>query len=469
MSEQKGRIENTSLQTDIESVLNNPKRGVKWAYVTATIHTAVEDIEVPKVMSLDFISNFDSETSGYGVLRCFVPKGDFNYRIYPCRDNLEVSLTFKELSEGGGEITSTILVDRYKAVFKSDSNPAPMTGTEANRPIEDLNVGSIQELEFELQELFEEVYRFVNLDGSYAGNTPQQILEAAIPDNLNKIRIGGKSVIDAVHVVEPDNKEPLRQLAIPRGVLAKDVPGWLQEKSKGVYTNGIGNFIARFKELVTWFVYPLYDLERFNKDNEKLIIYFGPQDRYAGVDNTYRVEGKTTYIVTTSNPGVKDTAGNSGLNYGSGFRLADSKGTTTKPATITEDGIKADSRRYNTELVNKGRKDQLNFARVVSSKSNFFIESSRIVGKEQSIINIQWDYADPNLIYPGMPCKCVFMVQGEYVEKFGTVLGCLTSIRPVGNPMTSTVYKRDVELKISMEALELNPGLQDGQTFGDRN
>lgn len=450
---QTGRIEYGPLFEDISSVIGVDDQRNKWVHISAIVHTLKEDIPVLKILHDQTKADYANETSGYGNINFLLLLGDYVYRLYPQRDNLEITIKTRYLYGDGVEDVERRKSIRSKLLLDHKANPPVFGGTDANRDIETLNQGGVAEIKGELQELFEEVYRIVPVSGTYPDTSAQELLEGTIPHRLNLLKGANRDTVEARHIVEPDNKAKYRQLVIPEGVMAKDLPGWLQEHGKGVYSFGIGNFIEQYKTKRTWFVYPLYDTSRFDKDVERMVIYFAPQERFMGIDNTYRTEGKVTYIVTTTTPPMSDNAGNADLNRGIGFRYTDQQALMTKPAVLDEGKTVASYRNVNTEVIHKGRKDQLNYARTVGSMTNQFMHVSRINRNQLALIDINWEYSDPGLVYPAMPCKCVFMHQGRYTEKRGVLLSKYTVRRVVGNPVTTDRYKVDTQLRIMMEPL----------------
>lgn len=464
----KGRIENSALLSDIKSVTEADYSPTKYVYVSGTLHNTLEDVPIPKVLLFQEVAKYVEETSGYSLITFIMGQGDYTYRLYPFRDNLEFTVRRKKLYSGGREDPSSIYYERFKAVFIHEDNPTVSMSNEGNRPIEELNTMGIVEVRLELRARYEEAYSIVTADGNYAGETAKSILETVIPYNLNKVRVDWRPLVEAIHVAEPENKEVYRQLPLPRGTLIKDIPGYLQEKGKGVYTRGIANFIDVYKGKRTWFVFPPCDVDLFKKDVERMVIFFAPQDRFFGVENTYRVEGKILYVVTTSTPPIQDTAGNRQLNSGAGYRFTAQESITSKPAEVNDGKIKLDPRRLNTEMVNKGRRDGLNYAPVVNNTSNQYLMMSRVLMATLTTLNVKWEYGDNSLIYPGMPVQCVFMNQGVYTKKHGIVAARLATSKIVGNPMTSETYKLDIELKLAIEPInELPTERSEGESYGD--
>lgn len=468
MSTDLGRIENSALIADIKSVTEADFATTQFVYVTGTIHTEKEDIPVAKIYLFQEVAKYVEETSGYGLITFIMGRGDYTHRLYPYRDNLEFSIKRKRLFKSGQEDPRATYYERFKAVFVHTENPSVQMSNEGNRTIDELNQMGILEVKLELQTRFEEAYRIVTADGSYNGETAKSILEAVIPYQLNQVRVDGRPIVEAIHVDEPENKDAYRQLIVRGGTLVRDLPGWLQEKGRGVYTKGIANFIDLFKKKRTFFVFPPYDTSRFFKDVERMVIFFAPQDRFYGIEKTYRVEGKVLYVVTTSTPPVRDNSNNSQLNSGAGYRFTNQEAIMSKPANLKDGKVIADTRKTNTEVVDKGRADGLNYAPVISNRSNQYMAMSRVVRGNLTQVNVTWEYGDIDLIYPGMPVQCVFMNQGAYLKKTGNVVARLGTTKAVGNPMTSEFFKLDIELQLMIEQMDETPStVASGEVYGD--
>src|SRR5690606_10321837 len=102
--------------------------------------------------------------------------------------------------------------------------------------------------------------------------------------------------IDAIDIVEPHNEEKIKHIIFPNNTPVLAVPTFMQERHTGVYTGGIGNYLQVYKGKRTWFVYPLFDITRFDEPVEKVIFYSVPSQQYEGMDKTFRVDDKTVHI-----------------------------------------------------------------------------------------------------------------------------------------------------------------------------
>lgn len=463
-----GNIENTPLWIDIFSILSkgNSKRQL---HISAIIHNEKEDFPVIKILLLENKRDYYRSTGEYSNLTVFMTASDYLYRVIPFRDHLEISLkltVFFDKDVKGKDKKSEIV--RYKALISFDKNSLPTSENISNRERNELNLLPPVTVMFELQDRNEEVLRLKTIDGTFNNVGVEAMLKSSFLDSLSDVKIDGKPVVEVVDVVPPDNKKSLMNLVIPSGTLVRDLPGFLQEKSKGIYKTGLGSFFQRYKNKPTWFVYPLHDKDRFKTDVVKLVIYSIPPEKMPGMNNTYRTEGKVIYVVTTGDRKAADTSKNTDLNQGVGFRMSDPESFMIKPVEITETGINANRRRLNTEIAGRERKDQLNSASYQPLSGNQYSHFSRLASNNFSGMAVVWENSDPSLLYPGMPVKYVHMDRGDYIESKGTLIGCFSVTKLIGNPLEESDHVTSTQLNIFMEPQSRLPNNTKFAKIGER-
>lgn len=448
-----GSIVNTPLWNDVLSICEGKdlKRNV---HISATFHSEKEDFPVLKVLMHENHRDYYKLTGEYGVLTSFMAMGDYVYRLLPFRDNLEVTIKVVFKTDTGDDPKDSPVVEtRYKALIDLKLNPFPSSESLSNKTLKDLNILPPVTVKVELQDRSEELLRLITISGSYKNVTMEQMLRGIFIHETNKIKVNGKPIVEVLEVDTPDNKVPVANLLLPQtsNIYLRDLPGYLQQKSKGVYSSGIGSFFQRYKNKATWFVYPLYDVNRFNSDKTKLVIYGVPEDKLPAMDRTFRQEGKIIYIVATGEKKMVDNSKNPDLNSGTGFRMADAEAFMLKPVVITEDGFTANRRRLSSEVSNSSRKDQTNSAPSFAGSANSFLRYSEVLGRACAGLALIWNNSNPDLLYPGMPVKYVYMDKGEYVESKGTLVTAFTITKIVGNPIEGTSHAITSQLNIFLE------------------
>jgi hypothetical protein len=223
-----------------------------------------------------------------------------------------------------------------------------------------------------------------------------------------------------------------------------NIPTFLQERMGGVYSSGIGNYLQKYSGKKVWFVYPLYNPKRFDTaKDDRAIIYALPQDRFPAIDRSYKKDGPILHILANAAKRYKDSADIDYMNSGSGFRMADARAYMKKPVEITEDGPKGKRSNLNFELTARDRKDGLNYAPFTSdgASSNPFKEYTKANARNVARVDFVWENCDAELLYPGMPCKYIFMDDEKPVELKGIIVNVQVLTELQGNGLSGKTYK----------------------------
>lgn len=425
---------------EILDIISSGEKSTKYA-IQLMVHTEVADFPALKFLSEDRIRNYVKNIGDEVYCDFYLGAGDYSSKLYPYRTNLEVTikitLRYDNTSKKPDVLVST---KRYKAVFLPDENQI-MAGSDAELvDTQSLNLTDIVKVKLQLLDRSLEVMRVMTASGAYRGVSPGKIIPAIMIGESWKVSVDGKPVVDAYDMVEPDNKDT-RDIIIPPTRIG-DIPTYIQEKEGGIYTTGVGTYLQEFKSKVTWFIYPLYNTKRFdNTTCERAIFYSVPKGKLQGIDITYRKDGPVLKVVIAEDKSYSDSADVNYMDKGSGFRMRDARAYMTKPAAVTEQGPMAQRGRLNFEVAAEERKDGLNIAPYVEgTSSNPYKQYSAITQRNIAQIKLTWPHSDPDLLYPGMPCKYVFIDDGELIELKGTV-GFAQTLKGQTNPgLGSSTY-----------------------------
>lgn len=454
-------IESTSIWTDVREILN-PKNQSKMQNLRAMIHTKERDVIPYKILAISEQAEFDVNVGSTFFAQIMVSKGDYVSKIYPSRSNLE--LTIKEMSHAQG---SPPVTTRYRAIFPSGRNPVPSGASSGQYKTEDLDQGGFETIILELVDKGVEAMTLKTTGDSFSNIKQEDLLRLIIGRESSQVQIEGKSPIEGIDIVPPNNQDPFPQILIPDLTPVIEIPNFLQEKVGGIYSTGMGSYIRTFNGKRNFFVYSLHDHTRFDKESDRLIIYVVPKEKFSGVDTTWMKEGKILKIITASDISMSDDAGVTGMNEGTGFRMIDARALMKKPVLITETGIKASRAQLNHEVAIGSRDDgYVKGARRSSPSSNPYKEYSKVTAAQSQKVSVEWDYGDPSLIKPGMPCKLVYLQDGKRVEIKGSVHKLTSTTKINGNPSSSTLYTSNVTLHLAVEAHDKAPKVSDGVPMG---
>ena len=457
------QIEKSPIWLDVKAIIGSGKKSIKYEY-RAQLHNEKEDINILKVKAIDIVRDYATKINEIIQIEFDMLLGDYIRRLYPFRDNIELTIKRIELQEVASrkENDTIIQTERFKAIFLPNENPVANMSELESIDTETINKGSIVSVKLQLLNRSIEPIRIKTTSKTYRAITQKQFLHSVMAGELTKIMVDGKPAIDGFDIVEPNNTELRKHVIIPDGTLVSSLPTFLQEKSGGVYNAAIGTFLQRYKGKNIWFVYPLFNYKRFDTDVVKAIFFSIPENRLPAIDRTFNVDGKLINILVTSKRKYQDSAGTNFMNKGVGFRMANAKSYMKKPILVTENGPVSDRSRLNYETSLIENKDGLNYAPKVAASSNPFLEYSKVMLSSMSQIDLVWENSDNSLLYPGMPCKFVFMDRNKLIELKGVIVFTHTLITLQSRTINDIVYKNVTHITIAAETYN---NISDPPTF----
>jgi hypothetical protein len=425
------RIESSPYWIDVDKVIKSKKRRYSID-LRATIHTAEIDLDVLRVISVDIVRDYVHAYADQTVIEVYIGLGDYIKDIYPHRRNLELTLYEYDVTDNYSEYT----FERFKAVFIEKMNPIFEGQDYGAISKQTLNIGKVQPLKLQLVNLFIEPLSAKTVQGTFKDTNPVELLRSVITFETRKVLVGGKPILDGLEIVPEDNKEKTKYIIIPSHTPLKNLPTMAQERFGGIYNTGMGNYLQMFdiyssskdelEHRKIWFIYPLFDIERFDQTELKVVIYHVPSTTYSDVEKTFYINNDTGIlsIVTTSEMQYQDNRQNSQYKEGVGFRIANAKPMMTKPVTTKSDGPVAVRKKLNTELANEAMPDQMTTGIPLDDRvsANNFTNASRVLSLTCGMLTVIWKYSKPNIVLPGMPCQYKYLKNGNIITLNGTLL-----------------------------------------------
>ena len=451
-------LSNNPLFYELQNIINSGSKPIKYEY-KATLHTAVSDTPLMKVVSIDIVRDYVKNIGDDVRIEFIIALGDYVYDIYPYRTNLEVSISRQLLTETGASVAanSGADVERFKAIFLEENKV--IKGTEYdNADKQSMNSVEMVTVHLQLLNRSLEVMRIKTVGGIFKNVTAGDAIKALVGGEAIKIKIDGKPAIGAIDIVPPDNNEIRKNLIIPDGTHVTSIPTMLQERLGGVYSGAIGTYLQPYNKINTMFVYPLFKTNKMTDNTPKLVFFSIMKSKYPALERTYKTDGLVTFIIGTGNKAYKDDAENNFMDKGVGFKMVDARAITKKPVIMTTDGPVGSRVQLNTEVAVKSRDDGLNYVPFADQQisANQFTQYSRVNQKAGGIVNFVWENADYTLIYPGMPCKLVFMENTNQVELHGVVLFAHVLVQMNGKGMQNSSHNTTVNLNLFLEKLPDN-------------
>jgi hypothetical protein len=419
MAKKNFSIETSPLWNDITKVMGSPTKNTFASY-TATIHTEFEDYPALYIEQIDISRDYEYNIGDITFVTFNLSFGDYVRRFYPFINNLEITITKSYLYKASttADSKNTIQKQRYKAVFLPHDNPHVDLSEFQSMDKTTLDHLNIVTVKIQLLSRVLEPMRISFTQGIYPKVRQETVLRAEFAKLSKNILVDGKPCLDALNLYPPDNTDIQKHIIIPNNTLSVSLPTFLQEKMNGVYSSGIGSYLQYYQSKNTWFIYPLYNTDRYKKDptnGSKVIFYFVPAYRYGGIDNTYYVDGQKISILCTGDKKLVDDGDTRYMDQGVGFVQADARAYMAKPVVMKDSGPQGNPARLTTFAANTSRSDGLNYAPSTEEgiSSNPFKQYSLIAKRNVTAIQVTWEHSDNTIIYPGMPCHFVYLEDGQ--------------------------------------------------------
>ncbi len=398
------------------------------------LHTEDKDLDNRDGLYLNRVSilrDYVTNMADFIEVELSVFMGTMVHDIYDYLDNIEVTLTtLKQRYNGKKPFYQS---ERYKAVFLADKNSS--LPSSVNQTRDDLNQQLPFVLTLQLIDRSAEVMRIKTTQGNFDSGinpkntnmTSKAFLTSVISEEFDKILIENKPALNSIEIEDPDNSDSLRSVTIPSGTRVIELPEYIQVKNIGMYSAGIGSYVQRFNtdhlnSQKSLFVYSVYNGEKYNKSEYKLIFFVPVVSSYSNADYTYKYEDKILKCLPQNVSKIDDTKEAAAMSTGVGFRISNSSIYMKKPVDITPTGPVFKRSEFNSEVILKNRKDGLNFAPNKSVSGNQFHLTSEIVSKLGKYVTLEMNNFDPDFVQPGQKCKINYESKdGRITELFGVV------------------------------------------------
>lgn len=433
------QIEDSVLGPEIAKIIGNKNAGIKTAVNKIIVHTVQLDIPITMIESIETYSDYNTNIGDYILATFMMPMGDYVKDVYPFRDNLEITIT--KLLNG------IQLKTRFKFVITN--NLGGMTASRyTNSTREELNKMEHARIEGQCVDRLVEVLRLQQVSGVYKNSNVKDLIHSAMLTTIGKIKINDTPVPVNLTVMEPDNNVEYNNIRIPTGTSILDLPSYLQAIDYGVYNGNIGTYVKRTNctnpnnptclnnNGYDVFVYPLYNDTAFDKVTKKLIVYAVNSVKFEMVENTYLVDGDIVKIIAGGSTRTLDNAENNMIDKGIGYVQTDPNLILERSTKITVDGVVVDTNNVNSASIAKNRLDGGNGVQHISVASNMYPYRSDTLKASMMIVQLQWNYSNPELIYPGMPVMYIYLDNSNGIIK---LKGTVQSIFTMENQGTKTI------------------------------
>jgi hypothetical protein len=410
-----------------------------------------------KMISMEILRNYANAMGDEIVLDVMMGQGDFLYDIYPNRQNLVANLFCEQRAydESVVKLSSDIETQTLRATLMDDHSAAVEANTSAAASREDLNRLDPITVRFQLIDQALEYSRLQSVQVLFRNTTVGDCLTYILTAASKDANLDENNKVLGVEMVDPANTDEYKHIVFPGGTKLSQLRNFLQKKVGGLYPTGTGLYLQKR----TWFVFPLFDLTRFDKSFETLTVINIPPNQLPSIERSYRKTSNQTLIVATGQTKHIDRSESKIANAGNGVRYADARKVMENQPAAGDNKAVLKRSETNNEFITEERPSGLN--NVVTSTrritSNKFEELSQMSSRYGALVETLWENSDPGSIWPGMPLKFLYLKGNEVKELKGVVLGAHHFIQTYGQSVTDGRHICNTALQLFVEREDVGP------------
>lgn len=413
-------IEKSSLFREIKQIITGGEKPVHYQW-SALVHIGDKETLRPlRISSIDFKNDYLNNYAVEMHITMEVLAGTYAKRIYPYLNNIDITLSNQPIGEVSETRQSNQMPssERYTAILIDTGNPTfEMSGRIV--PSEDaLNLSGMFTVTFQLLDKSLEKIRALQIGGLYNNVTGEELVKALLTKACRTVSVDEERKLKGVDMV-PASNQIRRDIVIPQGLSLTELPHYLHFKCGGLYSAGLGYYLSGDY----WYVYPSYDVKRFNQALRTLTIINVPPNRFPGIERTYRLDGDNLVILSTGQVRFRQRANTSQLNDGNGVRFADAKQLMSKFTVTGDNKVIMNRANVNSEFIAQKRQhgdDVIKMGRSAIN-ANVFVEYSALAKRQGSLVALSWENSNRSLLRPGMPVK-ILQLDGNEIQEYLGVL-----------------------------------------------
>lgn len=399
-------------------------KAVNWRY-KGTFIIGSNHLPVIKISTDTVLESYLEGTVGLRFITIHMARSEYARYVYQYKDQLLFRLEQQPTDKTGAPIEGAPTLNQTFAAYICDpTSPYIISNlAEGGNASDEDDLDSWAEVVLQLVDLAYLAYEAIDVGGVVVNTSSKYQLHTILRGLMTKeVRtLDNQRVTVSADVVASDNTRIYPQLLIPHGkTKLPNLPHFFHYKY-GLYASGLGYFYKSNR----WWVFPLLNAERFYKPNNgTLTIIILERDRIAQTDSSYIREDNNTVIFVTGEVAHLDFTEHAHFHLGNGVRYA--VRSNLPEAFVDNAGGKINIAKglNKKEVIVKQRLNGPNRFLIPedSLSDNPFEVMGDLTQALSNTIKVTWDFANPQILYPGMPVKVLYRQKGKVVSMLGGLM-----------------------------------------------
>jgi hypothetical protein len=445
-------FEQSALMFEVNQIMNAGPKPVQWQInAQVTVNTNNQTYTPLKILQQDTRRNYMDGYSDEQIITMVFPAGTYATQIYPYKNNLDVTVVMQPMLETGDQVdtSQSPVSETYTATILDTGDPTKeQTGFNAATQY-NMDLTSQVTVHFQLLNKALDQMRMIDVGQVFRGATVGQAIQTMLTNASQTTTVNGQRTVQGVTMTAPANTQARTHIVLPHGVKLVDAAKYIQKYAGGVYNSGMGCYLQGNQ----WHVFPSLDTTRFNTSQNTLTVINLPQNKYTNVERTYRQAGGQLVVLATGNVKFRDPSNAHQLNAGNGVRFSDATKFMGSFAQLGDNKALASRGANNNEFVGLQRPDGNNNVHRSSNpiNANSLEEYSKLARAMGSVIQMEWQHSNPELITPGLPVQVLYLEEDQIQTITGVVVGAHHFTQMVGHGFSTARYGTSSVLAIFIQ------------------
>ena len=400
-------------------------------YVEAQIELGSKVIRATNVKGMIRYRDYIEDYAQQFTVTLTTTLAQYEQIIHSDLSNIKITLTMFDLPVNAPFSYSILRNPKeftYKAkILNIDSSQISQNNTMINNP----DVGNLTFKEFSVQ-LLEPSFESVSIKtvgGPFRKTNGIELIKTLLTKWSTEDEIDAITSVKGVDVVDGYNEAIREQIIIDHTTPLVKAIQLINESCGGVYPTGFSFFLQN----QLWYIFPPYDLTRFNKTNRTITVVNLPKDRLPGIEKTFFNSQTKLIVLSTRNAKYIDNREANTFNKGSSFRFVEANRLYEGFGQVQDNKFMVNAGNNVNEVTIGQRSDNANILRstdvkITSNKNN---ELSKLAMNNGFYFQLTWEHSDDSLLHPGMPAKVLFLKNNQPASVTGTLIESETQWVPI--------------------------------------
>lgn len=452
-------LENANVKAEYQTIVQAPLPDVFGIYKAIIIANGLR-LTTIQVDTIDNTRDYENNFGDNHFITVLLGVETLSQYVIPYKDNLKIELQRTSANVYGYPVSGISPTVRQYNAYPLDLPHPDFINQQRGRQVntEHNELATQVPITFQLVDATLDQLRMTQHYGTRYDTGVMALLQCVYTSSIDSgasdalLKSSDYTGVRGVHMITPDNTTTYTQ-ASPVILDLTPLPKVAQavQDAVGVYSTGLGTYYQNGY----WYIYPLYNHERFPNESKRLIIYNVPYDELVAPERSFKVRNGDVTIFATGDTKALDVTVRISAETGNAYSYTKAKDLFDGMTTRTDN--KATPLTDQTNVSYGVLDNQNGLTNILYQKGQFtdnpYPGVSQIAQGKGVYISCLWENGLPDkYLYPGMPVKFFYEHLGQLMVVYGELLGARINRQGATRKHTDQMLITRTQLYLHLQA-----------------